>query len=119
MFLKIELNSRASSRERLAHLLRTHDSTLMNCRSDALRSDASLRALYRHPLRGLLAAACTVLVGIVMEQAATAQPRPPIKRISSAPAYRVRDIEQGSDKRSFSMATPARLGNFLTRIIHE
>lgn len=78
-----------------------------------LRSFLSLRALYRHRLGGLLAAACTLLVGIVTEPAATAQSRLPIKRIEAPHAYPVRDIEQGSDHRSFTMATPARLGNSL------
>jgi len=52
------------------------------------------------------------LVGLVMEQAVAAQSRPPIERISTS-AYQVRDIAPGSDRRSSSMGTPARLGNYL------
>src|SRR6266542_711693 len=77
-----------------------------------LHSDKSLFELYRFALKAFLAVACMALVGLVTEQAATAQSRLPIERISTS-AYQVRDIEPGSDRRSFSMGTPARLGNYL------
>lgn len=62
--------------------------------------------------RIILAAACLVLVGGAAGGGAAAQSRQPIERSRFSPAYPVRDIEPGSDKRDFTMATPARVGDF-------